>query len=177
MGARVPPGVQRGAGRRRVIRRMAPGDVDRVAGLEAQVFPSPWHASTFQRILDRPGAELWVVEEGGEVVAYAVLWCVLDQAELANIAVSPERRGTGIGRRLLDHVVGVAAERGVRSVFLEVRESNRVARSLYASRGFREIGTRRDYYDAPREDARVLELRLDEGKPGAAAEPEARKRL
>jgi ribosomal-protein-alanine N-acetyltransferase len=136
-------------------------DVERVAALEARSFSSPWQAGTFLRLLGRPGAELWVMEDaGGEVVAYAVLWCVLDQAELANIAVVPEARGRGLGGLLLDHLVEVARERGVRSVFLEVRDSNRIARELYAGRGFREVGRRKGYYDSPPEDARVLELRL-----------------
>lgn len=143
-----------------MIRRMVAADVAAVADLEAQSFSSPWHPSTFLRLLDRPGAELWVLEKDGEVMAYAVLWCVLDQAELANIAVRPEVRGRGLGSALLDHVLDVARGRGIRSVFLEVRESNRVARDLYAGRGFEEVGVRRGYYDTPSEDARVLELRL-----------------
>lgn len=134
--------------------------MDRVAELEAASFASPWKADTFLRLVDRPGAELWVAEEDGEVVGYAVLWCVLDQAELANIAVAPELRGRGIGGRLLDHVLSAVRERGVHSVFLEVRESNHTARRMYAARGFEEIGVRRGYYAAPREDARVLKLRF-----------------
>jgi len=144
---------------------MTASDVERVAALEAHSFSSPWHAGTFLRLLGRPGAELWVLEDAeGEVVAYAVLWCILDQAELANIAVDPAVRGRGHGGMLLDHVLEVARERGARSVFLEVRESNTVARDLYARRGFHEVGIRKGYYDSPREDARVLELRVPEGK-------------
>lgn len=135
-------------------------DVDRVAELEAASFTSPWRAETFQRLVDRPGAELWVIEAEGELLAYAVLWCVLDQAELANIAVAPAFRGQGVGGRLLDHVLDAARERGARSMFLEVRESNHAARRMYASRGFQEIGVRRGYYSAPAEDARVLKLQL-----------------
>jgi len=139
---------------------MAEGDVPWVAELESMAFTSPWKAESFRRLLGRPGAELWVVEEESELLAYAVLWCVLDQAELANIAVVPEARGRGIGGRLLDHLVEVARERGARSIFLEVRGSNRAARALYAGRGFREVGSRRGYYDSPPEDALVLELRI-----------------
>jgi ribosomal-protein-alanine N-acetyltransferase len=146
-----------------VIRPRAPRDLAAVATLERDAFTTPWTAATFRRLLDRPGAELWVVEERGRVVAYAVLWCILDQGELANIAVEPGARGQGIGGRLLDHLVDVARERGVHRLFLEVRESNEAAHRLYDSRGFRRIGTRRDYYDKPREDARVLELRLGAG--------------
>ena len=139
---------------------MAAADVEAVAEMEAAAFSTPWRADTFRTLLERPGAEMHVIEDGGEVVGYAVLWCILDQGELANIAIREDARGRGLGGVLLDRVLDVARERGVRSLFLEVRVSNEAAASLYDSRGFREIGRRRDYYDRPREDARVLEKRL-----------------
>lgn len=141
---------------------MAAGDVEVLAALEAATFSTPWRASTFLRLLDRPGAVLRVVEEEGRILAYAVLWCILDEGELANIAVVPEARGRGVGGELLDHLLEVARRRGVSRLFLEVRGSNDAAHRLYASRGFHQIGTRKAYYDHPREDARVLELRLQE---------------
>lgn len=149
-----------------MIRPMAPEDLASVAALEKGAFTTPWDAATFLRLLDRPGAELWVTEEVGEIVAYGVLWCILDQGELANIAVAPGARGRGHGGRLLDHLVEVARSRGVGRLFLEVRESNDVALHLYDSRGFRHIGTRKGYYERPREDALVLELRIT-GEAGA----------
>lgn len=139
---------------------MEAGDVVRVVELETSAFSSPWRAETFRKLLDRSGAELLVVEVEKELVAYAVLWCILDQGELANIAVDPAWRGRGVGGRLLDLVLETARSRGVRDLFLEVREGNHVARELYRRRGFESIGTRRDYYRDPREDARVLRIRL-----------------
>ena len=137
-----------------------------------KAFPRPFRErhgaemeETFLRLLDRPGAELWVLDADHGIVAYGVLWCILDQGELANIAVAPEAQGRGLGGRLLDHFVDVARRRGVRRLFLEVRESNAVALGLYGSRGFRRIGRRRGYYDDPREDALVLELEVDDGGP------------
>jgi ribosomal-protein-alanine N-acetyltransferase len=141
---------------------MAPPDVDAVAALEADAFSTPWNAATFLRLMDRPGAELHVMEEDGVIVGYGVLWCILDQGELANIAVAREARGRGLGGRLLAYFMDVARRRGVRRLFLEVRESNVVALRLYSSRGFDQIGRRRDYYERPTEDALVLELRISE---------------
>jgi len=142
------------------IRGMHERDVERVAELESASFGSPWQAETFRRLLRRTGAELLVVEIHDRVIAYAVLWCILDQGELANIAVDEAWRGRGIGGRLLEHVLTRARERGVTDLFLEVRESNEVARGLYARCGFQSIGTRRDYYENPKEDACVLRLGL-----------------
>lgn len=142
------------------IRSMVERDVERVVELETAAFGSPWEADTFRRLLGREGAELMVVEVRGEVVGYAVLWCILDQGELANIAVDEAWRRRGIGARLLDRVLERAKERGVTDLFLEVRQSNMVARDLYRRRGFTSIGMRRNYYDSPREDACVLRIGL-----------------
>jgi ribosomal-protein-alanine N-acetyltransferase len=94
------------------------------------------------------------------VAGYAVLWCIQDQGELANVAVIPELRDRGLGSYLLDEVIEIARGRGVENLYLEVRLSNARARSMYASRDFQEIGVRRDYYENPREDGRVLVKRL-----------------
>ena len=143
------------------IRLMEDADVDRVAALESSAFTIPWKATTFRNLLDRPGAVVLVLEAPLVPVAgYAVLWCIKDQGELANIAVVPELRDRGLGAYLLDQVLVVARDRGVRTLYLEVRGSNARARFIYASRGFEEIGMRRDYYEKPREDARVLMKRL-----------------
>ena len=143
-----------------VLRAMGGGDVDAVAAIEASSFTTPWKAETFHALLARPGAVLLVADEDGTVIGYSVLWCILDQGEIANIALIPERRGRGLGRALLRRNLDEARARGVCSLFLEVRESNHPARRLYAAEGFREIGVRRGYYDSPKEDARVLQIDL-----------------
>ncbi|HZD04918.1 MAG TPA: ribosomal protein S18-alanine N-acetyltransferase, partial [Longimicrobiales bacterium] len=97
---------------------------------------------------------------GHGVVGYAVLWWVQAHGELANLAVRREHRGRGFGSRLLDRVLERARELGIRNLYLEVRVSNERAVGLYERRGFLEIGRRRDYYQRPREDARVLLKRL-----------------
>ena len=149
----VPPGSR--------VRPMQDADVEAVAEIESSAFTTPWKATTFRLLLDRPGAVLLVLEIPPVPVAgYAVLWCIQDQGELANIAVIPELRDQRLGAYLLDRVLDVARERSVESLFLEVRVSNVRARSMYVSRGFDEIGVRRDYYEKPREEARVLMKRI-----------------
>ena len=104
------------------------------------------------------------VGEGG-VVGYVVAWLVVDEAEVANIAVASEARGLGVGARLLDDALDAARRHGATTVYLEVRDSNAAARALYASRGFQQIGRRRHYYRKPVEDALVMRRELDAGAP------------
>jgi ribosomal-protein-alanine N-acetyltransferase len=156
-----------------VLRPMKSADVSTVARLEVESFSTPWSAATFRTLLRRSGAELWVAEIPVDgVIGYYVLWCIQDQGEVANIAVDERFRGRGIGAQLLDHALDVARSRGVESVYLEVRVSNERAAALYASRGFEQIGVRRNYYERPKEDARVLRKRI---APIAPSDPEAEK--
>jgi len=92
---------------------------------------------------------------------FAVMWCVADQAELANLAVRPGVRGRGVGSALLDRILERCANRGAETVFLEVRRSNDAARELYRSRGFRTVGVRKRYYQEPFEDACVMMCTLE----------------
>ncbi|MDE3013504.1 MAG: ribosomal protein S18-alanine N-acetyltransferase [Gemmatimonadota bacterium] len=152
-GSSLPDGIE--------IRTLGPDDVDAVVEIETEAFTTPWKADTFKSLMDRDGVELIVMEDTTEgVIGYAVLWCILDQGELANLALSPLRRGTGLGSRLLKHVVDVASSRGVHKLFLEVRSSNSAAIDLYQRFGFADVGLRPAYYDNPREDARGMLLEM-----------------
>ncbi|MDH3272743.1 MAG: ribosomal protein S18-alanine N-acetyltransferase [Gemmatimonadota bacterium] len=139
------------------VRSLRKEDIDAVVEIESEAFSSPWQASTFEGLLDRPGVELIVMTEGARgVIGYAVLWCILDQGELANLALTTSRRGAGLGAHLLRHVLEVARKRGVEKLFLEVRASNERAIELYHGFGFTDVGLRRNYYERPTEDARVM---------------------
>ncbi|TVP78304.1 MAG: ribosomal-protein-alanine N-acetyltransferase [Gemmatimonadales bacterium] len=143
------------------IRPAGPADLPRVLELEQASYSTPWSAGSFRAVMERSSSLLLLAEERGVLAGHAVVWWVDTEAELANLAVAPTHRGRGLGGRLLDRVLADLAGQGIRRVFLEVREGNAPARSLYSSRGFRDVGRRRDYYRHPREDARVLELELD----------------
>lgn len=149
------------------VRPASRADLDAIASIEQVCFSRPWSRAAFAAALGDPVSRLLVAEgavqgERSEVLGYAVLYVVADQAELANLAVAPAFRGRGVGRALLESVVAVARELGVRQLFLEVRQSNSVAQRLYRSVGFVPVALRRGYYEAPVEDALVMALRLDD---------------
>jgi ribosomal-protein-alanine N-acetyltransferase len=149
----LPPGIS--------IRPLRPEDIGAVVSIEAESFSTPWSPETFSGLIGRDAVELIVmVDQDTEVIGYAVLWCILDQGELANLALATPRRGEGLGGLLLRHVLRVAKGRGVEKLFLEVRASNRRAIELYRAQGFEEVGVRKAYYEQPREDALVMLLRL-----------------
>jgi len=139
------------------LRAVTPADVAAIAAIEARAFSDPWPASAFLELLNRSHARLIAAfDASGTLCGYCVLLHVLDEGEIANIAVAPERRRRGIAARLLDDALQAARSMDLTALFLEVRMSNDAARNLYDSRGFEPVGRRRAYYREPLEDALVL---------------------
>jgi ribosomal-protein-alanine N-acetyltransferase len=83
---------------------------------------------------------------GGRTIGFALCRSAGPEVELLLVAVAPEERGQGLGRILVETIAADAARYGARDLFLEVRENNRIARQLYQSLGFAEVGRRADYY-------------------------------
>jgi len=79
-----------------------------------------------------------------------------DEGELLQIAVDAATRRRGVADLLMGAALVFAAGNSIRSVFLEVRESNKAAILLYEKHGFRAVRTRKDYYNSPAEDALVM---------------------
>jgi [ribosomal protein S18]-alanine N-acetyltransferase len=141
------------------IRRATFRDVLGIGLIERESFADPWGSREFTSALEAQQAIFLVAEDAaGVVTGYAIAITVMDEAEILNLAVRVSSRGRGLGGKLLDAALDEVASRGADQVFLEVRESNHTARSLYASRGFTEVSRRRGYYRSPVEDALVLRL-------------------
>ena len=142
------------------VRAARPRDLPAVAAIEQASYGDPWSAGAFANLVDNPAVLFVVADNGGAVAGYLVAWFAADEAEIGNLAVSAAARGRGLGARLLDVAIAEVARRGAATVYLEVRESNAVARRLYTSRRFTEVGRRPRYYRHPVEDALVLALPL-----------------
>jgi [ribosomal protein S18]-alanine N-acetyltransferase len=152
-----------------LLRPAAEGDIDQVARIERVCFADPWSEESFRRLLDVAPAIFLVaiLPPAPGVCGYVIGFAVGEDAEILNLAVEPTFRGKGLAGQMLDAVLIQLGARGVRTAFLEVRESNAAARSLYKSRGFSEIGRRQRYYRRPTEDALVLRRFLESAEDGA----------
>lgn len=130
-----------------------------VVALETVCFPAdPWSGALFQAALDNPAVAILLAQgEDGALLGYAVLSTVLDEGNLDNIAVAPEARRNGIADALLSALTAFGREHLSR-LMLEVRSSNAPAIALYEKHGFIAVGRRKNYYDAPREDAILMTL-------------------
>lgn len=143
------------------VRKAARADIPAIVAIEQRSFGDPWSARSFDPLIGAGNTVFLVAEEGGRIQGYAVALAIGEEGEILNVAVDPAGRGSGLGGRLLDDALARLRESGVRAVYLEVRDANAAARSLYARRGFLETGRRRNYYRNPTEDALVLLCRLE----------------
>ena len=102
-------------------------------------------------------AILLALGEDGALLGYAVLSTVLDEGNLDNIAVAPDCRRRGVADALLSALTAFGRAR-LACLMLEVRASNTSAIALYEKHGFQAVGRRKNYYDAPKEDAVLMTL-------------------
>ena len=130
-----------------------------LTALERICFPAdPWSESVYRAALDNPAVAILLAQgEDGALLGYAVLSTVLDEGNLDNIAVARPARRNGVADALLSALTGFGREH-LACLMLEVRASNAPAIALYEKHGFAAVGRRKNYYDAPREDAILMTL-------------------
>jgi ribosomal-protein-alanine N-acetyltransferase len=140
---------------------MQEADIDAILAVEERIYPFPWSRGNFLDSL-AAGYSAWVCRAADDMIGYAVLMLVLDEAHLLNISVVPERQRCGLGSVMLEHIFAVARSHGAVRMLLEVRPSNLSGLALYARFGFAQVGRRRGYYARyeGREDALVMARNL-----------------
>lgn len=148
-----------------VIRAGREMDLDALLRLERSAHAYPWASRVFEDLFRSRYVTCTIIEDRYQnILGFAFVQAVVDEASLLNIVVSPTQQGKGIGRYLLNHLIDeLLAGKSVQNFFLEVRASNFSAIALYLSCGFVEVGERRDYYEAKnggRENALMMALPL-----------------
>ena len=129
--------------------------LDEAEVLEKKCFSDPWSRRSLEFMVSTFSG-IACEDAGGRLVGYGCWIVSSDEGEIANIATHPDFRRCGIGRAMLDAMIADMSDRGVSSVYLEVRASNKAAVALYMSDGFIPVGIRKKYYSAPVEDAVLM---------------------
>lgn len=145
------------------VREMVEADLDRIMEIEEATFTTRWSRDAFLQELNRNVLAKYIVGEvDGYVVGYGGIWLIIDEGHITNIAVEEKYRGLGVGNRILEGLVELSEDNNIRALTLEVRKSNKVARSLYAKYGFTNKGIRRNYYRDDGEDAIIMWKTIEE---------------
>ncbi len=139
------------------ISRMQLSDLDEVMEIEKVCYPTPWSRRAFVgELTENVYAHYIVAQAGDELIGYAGMWVILEEAHVTNVSVHPKHRRMGLGKRLLYELIERARNLGAARMTLEVRPSNHVARTLYSQTGFVECGRRKGYYTDTQEDAIIM---------------------
>ena len=166
------------------LRTMIEADIDQVAEIERESFPTTWPRTAYSRELSNKLARYLVVVDpvreyqpparrkrsllnilhrdtpagppAEYVVGYVGVWLMVDEAHIVAIAVKEDYRGLGLGELLLAEAVQVALDNRQELVTLEVRRTNTVAQALYEKYRFLKVGVRKRYYSDNHEDAIIM---------------------
>ncbi len=143
------------------LRPMQIGDLDAIMQIEPSIYSHPWTRGNFSDSLNS-GYSAWILEDKDEMIGYALMMMVMDEAHLLNLSIAKAHQKKGLGRYLLEHMLKIAKNHKAANMFLEVRPSNISAIALYENIGFCEMAVRRGYYPAKvgREDAVLMGLAL-----------------
>lgn len=127
--------------------------------IELVSYPVPWKREHFLQEIHSHISFPYVADLDGAVIGYLCLTSLFEEAQILNIAVTPQQRGTGVARMLMETAVNAAREHGAAVLMLEVRESNAAAIKLYEDFGFTRYFVRKGYYEG-KEDALLMEKTL-----------------
>ena len=151
-------------------RNMTDADLTAVLQIERNSQVMPWSRLSFEESLSRTHAtedrnpHLCRVLCAGEIVCgFHITSKVLDELHILNLAVAPQFQKLGIGHQVMADIIELAQSEQVKKIFLEVRASNLVARSLYQKWQFEQIAVRQGYYrvqGGAREDALIFVRQL-----------------
>jgi ribosomal-protein-alanine N-acetyltransferase len=150
------------------IRPMTLDDLESVHAIDVRSFSMPWSERSYRFELTENQNSLALVAEvngadgarelAGMIVGMIVMWVILDEGHVATIAVHPDYRGHGIGRKLLAEGLQAAYARGAELSYLEVRRGNLAAQAMYREFGYVVVGERPKYYQDNNEDALLMTL-------------------
>lgn len=142
------------------VRNMVPADGQEVAKLEMQIFSDAWSEKSILDTLKQSQAFIVVAEQGNAIVGYCIVYFVLDEAEIARVAVDASLRKQGVGQELLRKTCQICKEKGIERLLLDVREGNENARRFYQAFGFEVDGLRKNFYDNPKEHAVLMSMSI-----------------
>lgn len=139
-----------------LIEESTPQDIPAMVSIENECFSEPWSEKAFRAAFTDGISYFISAKTDGILVGYAGMYNVLDEGYVYNLAVSEKFRGNKIGKKLIKNLLDYSKNKNLSFLSLEVRKSNQIAINLYQKAGFEIIGTRKDFYNFPKEDGIIM---------------------
>ena len=135
-------------------------DISAIVEIEAEQFSTPFKEKDFLDILNSEISNVLVVKANGVLCGYVSFTVIIDECQIINFATKEEFKRQGVGSFVMQSLFEHCEPQGVIKYFLEVRESNNAAISLYEKYGFVPVGISKNHFSAPRENAILMNLEL-----------------
>ncbi len=110
-------------------------------------FDDFWSFSTLKEEVENENSSYIIGKINNEIIGFAGLKKIFDQADIMNIVIKKTYRNQGIGTLLLENLILLAKDLNISTLFLEVNEQNKPAIHLYEKLGFEKLGVRKKYYN------------------------------
>ena len=141
-----------------MIKKLTSNNIDyieQIFNLEKEIFKSSAFSKSYLNTLIKGDVSfIYVYLIDDKVCGYLMILDSIDVYEILAIAAVEEYRNKGIAQELLDKIK-------TKDIFLEVRESNKVAINFYKKNNFKEISIRKNYYSEPTENAIIMKLEVN----------------
>lgn len=139
-----------------ILRTCSVNNLTRLLRIENRCFDNPWTINMLVSEILNPDTHFLCLWKDDEMIGYISIWLVIDTANINNIAIDKPFQNKGYGSYLLTKSIEALKTEDIKEVTLEVRQSNEPAINLYKANGFDIIGTRKEYYRKPTEDAYIM---------------------
>lgn len=140
------------------VHKISENDIKAVTVLEAEIFSDAWSEKSIKETYEQKNAMILGAFKEDTLVGYVIFYYVLDEGEIARIAVSPSCRRQGVADNIFHGLLHFCAEKGIERILLDVRQSNDAAIAFYRKCGFKEDGIRKNFYENPKENALLMSI-------------------
>ncbi len=141
------------------ITEMSLFDLENIKDILISDFDDFWNYNILKEELESSNSKYIIAKTNdGEIIGFAGIKIILDNADIMNIVVKKSWRKQGVGNLLLSNLISICKISNLSSLSLEVNEDNLPAIHLYEKFGFKQIGVRKNYYQD--KDGMIMSLLL-----------------
>ena len=141
-----------------IFKKMDIQDLEEIKDVLLSDFDNFWSYEVLREELLSDSSLYIVAKKQNEIIGFAGIKIIIDEADIMNIVVKKSYRNNGIGSLLLENLILISNKKNLDFINLEVDCKNTIAINLYKKFGFEEISLRKNYYK--NNDAMIMKKKL-----------------